>query len=87
MPELRLCLRSSPALAGCITHPAPKVRSLLCVIIFMGMNRRGKRSFIECQVHLGVRVRVPIAAVESRNATEGARAESISRRATEKGSA
>ena len=51
------------------------------------MEGRGKRSFIECQVHLGVRVRVPIAAVESRNATEGARAESISRRATEKGSA
>ncbi|KAB8468466.1 hypothetical protein FH972_025300 [Carpinus fangiana] len=24
MPELQLCLRSSPALAGCITHPAPK---------------------------------------------------------------
>ncbi len=51
------------------------------------MEGREKRSFIECQVHLGVRVRVPIAAVESRNATEGARAESISRRATEKGSA
>ena len=33
MPERQLCLRSSPALAGCITHPAPKVRSLLCFII------------------------------------------------------
>lgn len=31
MPELQLCLRSSPALLGCITHPAPKVRSLLFV--------------------------------------------------------
>ena len=41
MPELQLCLRSSPALAGSITHPAPHgaVRSLLCVIIFTGMNR------------------------------------------------
>ena len=53
MPELRLCLRSSPALAGCITHPAPKVkvRSLLCVIIFTGMNRicwlRIAREFID----------------------------------------
>ena len=27
------------ALAGCITHLAPKVRSLLCVLIFTGMNR------------------------------------------------
>nr|YP_009380954.1 hypothetical protein AEK19_MT0558 [Utricularia reniformis]ART30814.1 hypothetical protein AEK19_MT0558 [Utricularia reniformis] len=25
--------------AGCITHPAPKVRSLLCVSLFTGMNR------------------------------------------------
>ncbi|CAO2830820.1 unnamed protein product [Amaranthus hypochondriacus] len=25
MPELQLCLSSSPALAGCINHPAPKV--------------------------------------------------------------
>ena len=33
MPELQLCLRSSPALLGCITHPAPKVRSLLFVIL------------------------------------------------------
>lgn len=30
---------SSPALAGCLTHPAPQVRSLLCVIIITGMNR------------------------------------------------
>ena len=51
MPGLQLCLRSSPALAGCITHPAPKVRSLLCVIIFTGMNRicwlRISREFID----------------------------------------
>lgn len=51
MPELPLCLRSSPALAGCITHPAPKVRSLLCVRIFTGMNRicwlRIAREFID----------------------------------------
>ena len=57
MPELQLCLRSSPALAGCITHPAPKVRSLLFVIIITGMNRicwfRIAREFIDsdfCQV-------------------------------------
>lgn len=36
MPELQLCLRSSPALAGCITHP--EARSLLFVIIITGMN-------------------------------------------------
>jgi hypothetical protein len=28
---LRVCLRSSPALAGCITHPKNKARSLLFV--------------------------------------------------------
>ena len=44
-------LRSSPALAGCLTHPAPQVRSLLCVIIITGMNRilrwRIAREFID----------------------------------------
>lgn len=57
MPELPLCLRSSLALARCITHPAPKVRSLLFVIIITGMNRicwfRIAREFFDsdfCQV-------------------------------------
>ena len=51
MPELQLCLRSSPALAGCITHPENKARSLLFVIIITGMNRicwfRIAREFID----------------------------------------
>ena len=54
MPELPLCLRSSPALSGCITHSA---RSLLCVIIFTGMNRicwlRVAREFIDSDFSRG----------------------------------
>ncbi|MFS7966292.1 putative ribulose-bisphosphate carboxylase [Helianthus anomalus] len=36
--QMIVSLCSSPALARCITHPTPKVRSLLCVRIFTGMN-------------------------------------------------
>ncbi|KAK8499190.1 hypothetical protein V6N12_076040 [Hibiscus sabdariffa] len=32
MPELQLCLRSSPALTGCITHLAPQPSSRTCTI-------------------------------------------------------
>ncbi|KAK8704489.1 hypothetical protein V6N13_048111 [Hibiscus sabdariffa] len=32
MPELHLCLRSSPALTGCITHLAPQPSSRTCTI-------------------------------------------------------
>ncbi|KAK9282544.1 hypothetical protein L1049_005465 [Liquidambar formosana] len=59
MPELQLCLRSSPALAGCITHPVPKPSSRTCTIDATEIANSiieeiGKRATIWHQISRGV---------------------------------